>query len=422
MFCISSLPLPTQPPTLVGLLPHLSIFLISFIPTFRGISYALKRQNMHFLKEKKHVTMALLEWKITTTLRSPFILDCSYAYVDDKDLVLALRMMVGGDLSYYLKKNKNNKKPGLGPKGTRFYLASIVLALETLHAAGFVYRDLKDKNVLLDSLGHARLCDFGMCADVSGGPIKDGSKPKGTKGFWAPEQIKSEPYTTSPDIWTLGVCAYHWGCGSLPFSSKLDGDAASAEVKELTLKREYKTERETFAQIPNILEVMDELMTLDPTKRLGCRSGGYAELKRHPFFNGLKWDMLAVGAITPPIKPSSGKIHADLPEELDYKFERMAKEEVPADAEELWPGWTYANRASVDLTAVEWLDKDPHFFDGADASSLFEAGAWSEMLIPAGDAEDHEPSTAANKAKAKSGDSKAPDAPASGGGGCCSVM
>ena len=81
-----------------------------------------------------------------------------------------------GDLAHYVKlskKKKDGKEPvaaGLGKAAVQFYIASTALALEALHLAGFVYRDLKDKNILLDADGHARLCDFGLSHDLSNGP------------------------------------------------------------------------------------------------------------------------------------------------------------------------------------------------------------------------------------------------------------
>ena len=65
-----------------------------------GAAYALKRQSITMIMEKKHEERALLELKIASTIFSPFILDCPYAYIDGKDLVLALRMLPGGDLGH----------------------------------------------------------------------------------------------------------------------------------------------------------------------------------------------------------------------------------------------------------------------------------------------------------------------------------
>ena len=99
-----------------------------------------------------------------------------------------------------------------------------------LHTNGFVYRDLKDKNVLLDATGRAKLCDFGLVHDLSTGPAKG---KVGTKGFWAPEQIdKKMEYDASCDLWTLGVCAYHWSSAIIPFFDSDGEDATNERTRE----------------------------------------------------------------------------------------------------------------------------------------------------------------------------------------------
>ena len=49
---------------------------------------------------------------------------------------------------------------------TRFYIAQTVLALETVHAANFIHRDIKPDNLLLDRDGHMKLSDFGLCKPI----------------------------------------------------------------------------------------------------------------------------------------------------------------------------------------------------------------------------------------------------------------
>ena len=65
----------------------------------------------------------------------------------------------GGDLLTLLSKFEDR----LSEDMAQFYIAEMVLAIESIHKLGYVHRDIKPDNVLLDTAGHIRLADFGSC-------------------------------------------------------------------------------------------------------------------------------------------------------------------------------------------------------------------------------------------------------------------
>lgn len=70
---------------------------------------------------------------------------------------MVMEFMPGGDL-VTLTMNYD-----LPEKWARFYTAEVVLALDAIHTMGFIHRDIKPDNMLLDQHGHLKLADFGTC-------------------------------------------------------------------------------------------------------------------------------------------------------------------------------------------------------------------------------------------------------------------
>ena len=95
---------------------------------------------------------------------------------------MVLEFLPGGELIKRIR-----KQVFMSEEDTRFYLAEIVLAIESLHDRGIIYRDLKPENILLDGEGHVKLIDFGFAKK-----LKDIKKDRsytncGTPGYCAPE-------------------------------------------------------------------------------------------------------------------------------------------------------------------------------------------------------------------------------------------
>ena len=69
-----------------------------------------------------------------------------------------LEFLQGGDLLHWL-----NRRKRFSEQEVKFYACEIFLGVSTIHAEGFLYRDLKLENVVLDVSGHIKIVDFGFC-------------------------------------------------------------------------------------------------------------------------------------------------------------------------------------------------------------------------------------------------------------------
>ena len=156
-----------------------------------------------------------------------------------------------------------------------------MLCLEYLHEHGWVYRDLKPSNVMLDVEGHAHLVDFGLCKRVekrmrrwsTGGSVE----------YLSPEVFESGKYNASVDWWSLGVVLWEMLSGDVPTNGVLE---------------------KPWYMSMGAFNVCYRLMERDVKRRLGAC--GSEEVKRHPFFGSVDWEAMRERRVKPPFVVQSG--------------------------------------------------------------------------------------------------------------------
>ncbi|KAA8586489.1 hypothetical protein FQN60_000325, partial [Etheostoma spectabile] len=256
-----------------------------------GKMYACKKLEKKRIKKRKGESMALNEKQILEKVNSRFVVSLAYAYETKDALCLVLTLMNGGDLKFHIY---HMGEAGFDERRAVFYAAEICCGLEDLHRERIVYRDLKPENILLDDHGHIRISDLGLAVHVPEGQTIKGRV--GTVGYMAPEVVKNERYTFSPDWWALGCLLYEMIEGQSPFQQRKK-KIKREEVERLVrdVEEEYTSK---FSEDAKSLCKM--LLAKDPADRLGGQEGGASEVKAHAIFRSINFKRLEAGMLQAP--------------------------------------------------------------------------------------------------------------------------
>jgi serine/threonine protein kinase len=285
----------------------------------------LKKEEMLKKDQLAHVRA---ERDVLAESNSPWVVQLYYSFQDPAYLYLIMEFLPGGDLMTMLIKYDT-----FSEDVTRFYIAECVLAIEAVHKLGFIHRDIKPDNILIDKDGHVKLSDFGLSTgfhkqhdssyyqrllDSANGiqspaavaqaarnsvmvnsinltmTSKDqiatwkANRRKlaystvGTPDYIAPEIFQQKGYGNECDWWSLGAIMFECLVGYPPFCSESTHDTYQKIMQwqyHLIFPDDVHLSREAEDLVKRLITSADRRLAVE-------------QIRNHAFFYGVDWETI----------------------------------------------------------------------------------------------------------------------------------
>ncbi|XP_061414321.1 dual specificity mitogen-activated protein kinase kinase 1 [Lethenteron reissneri] len=169
----------------------------------------MARKLIHLEIKPAIRTQILRELQVLHKCNSPYIVGFYGAFYIDGEISICMENMDGGSLDLVLKKARRIPEKILGKVSI-----AVIRGLAYLREKHqIMHRDVKPSNILVNSRGEIKLCDFG----VSGQLIDSMANSfVGTRSYMSPERLQGTNYSVQSDVWSMGLSLVEMAIGRFP--------------------------------------------------------------------------------------------------------------------------------------------------------------------------------------------------------------
>ncbi|EDQ89823.1 uncharacterized protein MONBRDRAFT_16866, partial [Monosiga brevicollis MX1] len=167
--------------------------------TVSGLAMAVKVIAMGISQDEQAQIRS--ELQILHRCQSPVIIDYYGVFFAEDKIHICTEFMDGGSLDRY----GQLPEPVLG-----VIVFQVLQGLEYLASIKIMHRDLKPQNILLNTQGQVKICDFGVSRQLERSVT---ATFVGTNAYMAPERVLNQPYDARSDVWSLGISTFELACG-----------------------------------------------------------------------------------------------------------------------------------------------------------------------------------------------------------------
>jgi serine/threonine protein kinase/tetratricopeptide (TPR) repeat protein len=210
------------------------------------------------------ITRLKREFRALENLQHPNLVTLHELFEEDGEWFFTMELVEGVDFSTYVRGAHAHGHGGadFDEARLRSALAQLSSALNALHAAGKIHRDVKPSNALVTAEGRLLLLDFGLVADVDRVADWTAEKAVGTVRYMAPEQAAGRPVGPEADWYAVGTMLYEVLTARRPFEG--------TPLQVLIAKQRHVPDAPAAlcSGIPaDLSELCMDLMRIEPARR-----------------------------------------------------------------------------------------------------------------------------------------------------------